>query len=420
MIVNRVESTYEETFRLISAVEGIEWKYTEIRDKMEIVAWHSGIVNYTYKEVCNITGSSTQYIFTSLQHIGNILQTFSFFNISRQNGDVPVSVNVTVSVFNDNDPASKRLRVKAWDIRYISGRIIEITELWSVATILTYASMGISCLALSFTIFVYKRFRLFNHAPGIITQNMMVSLLLAQLLFITGVGADYIYIFCLAVGIISHYLWLCVFSWISVFLFEVLRSLQSEVTVPSQTDECTTSTYLFLSGYGVPFLIVTLCALLDIFTNVNLGYTDHICFPTGFPANLFTFTLPVLVSIAINVTVLIKTVMYIRGQTDNEILRNAKSLRSLIPTYLRLGVLCACPWIIGMLADLLDSDILRYIFIILAGSHGIFVSVTFLTTESVRAHFRNQTQNKDTNLGNDSSPWKFQRQVNTTKQTTAF
>lgn len=55
-----------------------------------------------------------------------------------------------------------------------------------------------------------------------------------------------------------------------------------------------------------------------------------------------------------------------------------------MPIYLRLSILCACALVLGIIADILQLDVLLYVYIILAGSHGTLVGISLLLAKSVR------------------------------------
>lgn len=398
LFINKAEMTPDATDRLKADVAAMNWMYQEgTRETVTTVYDLNG--NPYLKGSCNNTFQSISIDL----HEHRVEEKDNFViphmnKIKTRPNEVPNQVKRFTAVTPAINGSQTLYRLVKWESQYTFTNQTNETNVinkdsdkhnddWSAGTILTYVTIGISCCLLLLTIVVYSRLGMFKSQPGIISKHMMGNMLAAQLLFIGGVGADYVEIVCSIIGIISHFLWLCSFTWISVFLlnvWKVFRMLESDPGTLLHEYKLSKVYYCF--GYLLPIVIVLTCSLLDIFTEINIGYSsDNICFPTGYLANLFSFTLPVLLLLFTNVVTLIGTsVAMSRYNSTVNHLKSVGQVRSFIPIYIRLCILSACPWILGIIADIIQSRILQYVYILLAGSHGTFVGFTFLLTQSVR------------------------------------
>lgn len=395
------EKTSGELMRIIANVKKMKWGYTEIRNNTVVSAFdvsdNSDITN-----TCNVTGSfyfdryektqmdsTTSRVVTSKPMVPPV--------------EVPTHAEGVMIVMNEKS-SSPELRLENWTLQFDEknesnhpnlNRSLETGEVnngWSFVTIVTYVTLGMSCCSLILTLSVYSYFGLFQSSSGVMSKCMMVTMLSAQLLFIVGVGgASNVKAVCTAIGVLSHYLWLCSFAWMSIVLFDILKMIKTLSSCPAALQSGQkVSKMVYCTGFLVPFLIVLPCAILDIFSEVDIGYSGgDVCFPTGFLANLFSFTLPVVLSLFFNiVTSVAASVSLYRYNDTVLLLQSVRQARTNIPVYMRLSILCACPWILGIFANIFPYDALRYIYILLAGSHGTFVGISFLLARSVRSRIR--------------------------------
>lgn len=369
-------------------VKNMKFIYREISQSGNVIT-ATNVQDEDNVNHCHLSKYPEYYRYATYK-LEKTLARFLHNSIYKRTNYIPSLVNGTVVISN-----SSNITVLQWDVRYQYDNLTNdsATETdpltkddhWSLFTILTYLTLGVSSVSLMATIGVYRYLELFKSTSGIITKHLMGTLLAAQVVFIAVVGADIDEILCLVVALVSHYLWLSAFSWISVFLLGVLKTMKMLYSCPGAlTNTQRGSKMVYCLGYGLPSVVVTTSVFIDRFTSIDIGYTDGICFPTGVPGNIFTFALPITIILLINIIVLILSSMSM-AKFNSTILQLAsvQKVRSYIPVYIKLSVLCAFPWIFGILSDVLDSDILRYVFTVLSGSHGIFVSFVFIHSNNV-------------------------------------
>lgn len=393
---NHGSMTEEDTLRFETEAMNMRWNYQEIHDKTMITA--IDVIenrNVNLSDTCSVTGKKYNINWqTHPVYVDDKMKSLFIRNVTRHDNLIPVNAKgVVVISYRGNTP---EFRLKQWTLVYkhhdhtngiyINSQNHALSNEWSFGTMLTYTTLGCSCCSLIITLGVYSYYGLFTCSAGEISKHMMITMLAAQLLFIGGVGANYIRVLCTIIGIVSHYLWLCSFTWISLFMFSILEMMRKLRSCPGAlVEEQRLSRVICCFGYLMPFLIVLPCALLEYLTDIDIGYSGQFCFPSGFVANLFSFTLPVITSLCFNIIALIASSIFL-GRYNHTVkhLHSVRKARSLVPVYIRLSLLCAFPWILGIIASIVQVDILNYIFILLSGSHGTFVAMSFLLTKSVR------------------------------------
>ena len=126
---------------------------------------------------------------------------------------------------------------------------------------------------------------------------------------------------------------------------------------------------VFLDIYGAAYL--------------SAGYRKQPCLSNMFPAKLIFYSGPVLFSITINFICLLRVIGHI-CILSHEIGNISMSTPfTHAKVYLRILTLSGFLWITGIMAAMLESDWLDYVFILLCGLQGFFISLASLTTRQV-------------------------------------
>lgn len=256
----------------------------------------------------------------------------------------------------------------------------------SKLAIITYACFSISIIALAIFIVFNRKHRYHNSIPGSNMENLSTSILLANILFLFGIGASKISIICYVFGIFLHYLWLTVFTYMTIAVAHIVFSLSQiryRRSVPSE-DANKRRTVTFI-GLIVPLFIVVPAIFIDQFGPKywSLGYGGSECFPNKYPANIIFFSGPVVFVVGVDFVCMLQSIVQIcrirlirRRMCQLNVYQDAQ-------IYLRIVVLSGVFWMTGILAAMLDSDWLDYVFTILCGLQGLCVAVANLTTGRV-------------------------------------
>jgi hypothetical protein len=161
----------------------------------------------------------------------------------------------------------------------------------ALATI-TYIGCGVSivCLALAVAIFTLCH-RQLKSDRNTIHKNLCLCLLLAEIVFLSGINATHDRIVCGLVAGLLHFFFLCAFMWmllegfqLYVMLLEVFESEKSRVK------------WYYLCGYGVPVLIVAVSSIVDPF---SYGTPDF-CWLRADNYFIFSFVGPVILILAVS------------------------------------------------------------------------------------------------------------------------
>lgn len=243
-------------------------------------------------------------------------------------------------------------------------------------------------------IYVYRKFGLSESIPGSNLENVSVSILISNVLFMVGIGASDIEVVCYVIGVFLHYLWLSVFSFMSISSFYIAGNLIKLRSNGPNTKggKRRRRRCLLLIGMVIPLLFVCPAVTLDNFDNKSLvaGYGKDMCFPNQYPANVIFFSGPVMFSLLGNFACLL-AVIFKMCRLNLEIGPISKSppyTNAII--YLRLMIISGILWIFSLVASVNESEWLTYCFTVLCGLQGLFITVVSLTTKRVLQMLRMQ------------------------------
>ena len=272
------------------------------------------------------------------------------------------------------------------------GVHLPVSENSFIRAIITNICFFVSMVSLLVMIVVYRKIGMTFTIPGSNLENISISLLLSNVLFMFGVGASDIKEVCFVIGVILHHLWLSVFYFMSmatlcliINLIKLRSNCQNIHSILKNKKRC-----LALGGFVVPCMFVCPAVLLDIYGDAYLssGYGKQPCFPHIFPANLIFFSGPVLLSITIHFVCLLRVNGHI-CILSHEIGNISMSTRfTHAKVYLRIFALSGFLWITGIMAAILEFEWLDYVFILLCGLQGFFISLASLTTRQVVSKFK--------------------------------
>lgn len=185
---------------------------------------------------------------------------------------------------------------------------------------ITYAGCGLSILCLGAAVAVFALcHRQLKSDRYTIHKNLCLSLLLAEIVFLSGINATADRIVCGFVAGLLHFFFLCAFMWmllegfqLYVMLVEVFESDKSRVK------------WYYLIGYGVPVLIVAVSSVVDPF---SYGTPDY-CWLRADNYFIFSFVGPVILILVANLVFLGLAiwVMY-RHQTTSAVMKSKEQSR---------------------------------------------------------------------------------------------
>ena len=258
---------------------------------------------------------------------------------------------------------------------------------------LTYSSFGLSTLCTIGFLVLFGITPSMQTLPVRTISNLVVSLFLAQVVFMFSVGANDDKLFCKIAGVVSHYLWVCTYVW-SVICAHHMCKVFRGINKPQVFGTKRLSVYMFL-GYITPLLIVTVyvvgenCGCFPF----QISYGGQICFLNA--GRLYGLDGPVIGMLVINMVYFGVTVYCIRSKlmTSNEKVSGAST--SSFVLYVKISTIMGFSWVFGMLAKWTNIYGLWIIFTVMNGLQGTFIFLVFACSRDVITAIRQQRKRKN-------------------------
>ncbi|CAG2053339.1 unnamed protein product, partial [Timema podura] len=216
----------------------------------------------------------------------------------------------------------------------------------------------------------------------IIHKNLCICLLVAELLFLAGIGQTDKPVMCGIVAGLLHFFFLCAFGWmflegfqLYVMLIEVFEVEKSRIR------------WYYSFAYGVPLIIVAVSCVVDPF---SYG-TDKYCWLRADNFFIFSFVGPVIVVILANLVFLSMAIfMMCRHANASASMKSKEHSRlSSVRTWLRgaivLVFLLGLTWTFGLLYLNEESALMAYTFTVLNSLQGLFIFV-FHCVQNEKVH----------------------------------
>jgi hypothetical protein len=312
--------------------------------------------------------------------------------------DSSLSDDVPQPVFSINKVQCKKHITNIPTVPMASQNTNEITYI-------TYAGCSLSVITLSISIVICRKYHIINTVHGSNLENLSISLILANILFLAGVGAHDNQLICTILGIILHYLWLTAFSFMSVAIIFLVKDIKknSNQNHDQRKQSCGRNWSLTLLGLTLPMVLLAPAVVLQYLDieQYSPNYGGSICFPTAFPANLIFVSGPIIVSVLTNTVCLFILIIYIsRKDGQAKKLRKFNSFQQ-VEVYLRVSVITGIFWATGIISSVLKVDALDYIFVVTCSLQGFFIAIANITTRRVsgkmRGLFKRSTLTRSTN-----------------------
>ncbi|XP_046406444.1 latrophilin Cirl-like isoform X3 [Ischnura elegans] len=267
--------------------------------------------------------------------------------------------------------------------------------------IITYVGCIISSVCLVLAIITFQLFRGLKSDRTTIHKNLCVCLLVAEVLFLAGIGQTDKPVVCGIVAGLLHFFFLCAFAWmflegfqLYVMLIEVFETEKSRMR------------WYYIFAYGAPLIIVIVSCVVD-----PLSYgTQRYCWLRADNFFIFSFVGPVIavilanlvfLSMAIykmcrhaNASVSIKSKEHSRlasasGKEENVLQKKLQSHLAWLRGAIVLVFLLGLTWTFGLLYLNEESIIMAYIFTVLNSLQGLFIFVFHcVQNEKVRKEYR--------------------------------
>ncbi|XP_022087755.1 uncharacterized protein LOC110977716 [Acanthaster planci] len=253
----------------------------------------------------------------------------------------------------------------------------------------SFAGSIISVVCLLFALLTYSLFPSLRNQPGKIIMNLMVAFVLAQ--FVLMVGKISTVWLCVLRATVLHFIWLVVFSWMSVLAVELTRSFKSTMLPNKETDSVDCKVLkLGILAWGLPAIFVSVCFLVSkLGQNQSwqwLEYGGSSCWIVKPLHSFFVFGIPVAIFLLINfVMVTFMIFKVIANRRRLAAVQMTRKLKTDIMLCLKIIVLTGVTWSLFYAASVVDSVPFWYITVWINSLQGAFVSLMFILRDNVRA-----------------------------------
>ncbi|XP_068721983.1 adhesion G protein-coupled receptor L4-like isoform X3 [Montipora capricornis] len=261
-------------------------------------------------------------------------------------------------------------------------------------SIITYVGCGVSTVAFIITLIVFLSIESLSADRHKIHTNLVVSLLLAQVLFLAGIKETSNKVICKTIAVFLHYFFLTAFTWM---LVEGLH-LYLKVVQVFKTENVKIL-YYYIFGWGFAIIPVGITTAMKS----NHYGNNEICWLSLEDGTVWAFIGPVIGIILVNCFILfmvIKTVVVSASSVKNDkhdhIKAGVKGLFVLMPI---LGV----GWILGLFALNKGTVVFEYAFAIVNGFQGLLIFLLHCVfNNEVRQAFRRHREKNALSKENDS------------------
>ncbi|GMT15542.1 hypothetical protein PFISCL1PPCAC_6839, partial [Pristionchus fissidentatus] len=269
-----------------------------------------------------------------------------------------LATNTTTSVCECNHLTSFAILMD------ITGEIGEMENTALDVVTVVGCAISIVCLLLSFLVF--SCFRSLRGLRSTIHANLCLTLLLAELVFVLGVGRTKNEVACSVTALLLHLLFLSAFCWM------LLEGVQLYMMLVQVFEPSSTHIILFyLFAYGVPALIVGVAAGVDW---TNYGTSNYCWIDTSTPT-IWAFAGPVAAVVIINIFFLLIALRVVLSISSRDRSR-ADRLRGWLKGSATLLCLLGITWVFGFLTAVHGASVVfAWIFTLLNCTQGIFIFV---------------------------------------------
>uniref|UniRef100_K1PF79 Cadherin EGF LAG seven-pass G-type receptor 1 n=1 Tax=Magallana gigas TaxID=29159 RepID=K1PF79_MAGGI len=341
-------------------------KVKDNRTSPQCVYWKTSPHN-----VCNHTDSGTDHSYQGQwSSEGCTVDKRYEVEISGQGSEVKKDMYVVCSC---SHMTSFSVLMEVADSEYVSKAVISLV-------IFSFVGIGISlvCLFVSFVIFCSFK-RLQCNANSILV-NLVFTMFVAELAFITGVYRVSSKLMCRLVAICLHYFYLAAFSWLFVEMLHLYRRL-----IEIRDINHGTMKFYYLLGYVIPGIIVGLS--VGLYTD---GYgNSSFCWMDISETFIWSFAGPV--AFVIPATIMMFVLALHSSCQEKVNVSDITSFRARIFSGVILLLLLGITWILGLLSVNYDLQPLHYVYAGFAFLQGLFIFLAYIVGDKkVRYNLKKQ------------------------------
>ena len=247
---------------------------------------------------------------------------------------------------------------------------------------ITLIGMSLSIIALIVTFCVYVSFHSLCNVPGKMSINLVTSILLADLLFVS----KHFNVNCTIVAVCMHYAYLVSFFWMNALSFDAWNTF-SKIAIGGRSKHC--YKYYLIYCWITPLFIVCISIFvqftpLDIFpTWLSPKYGPPFCWISNKWALLIFFIVPLFLIILWNIVFYILTIrtIYRTEKISDRML--SKKNKGMFLIYLKLCFIMGINWMFALLHTFTEITIIRYLSVFLNSFQGFWVGCSYIFSKQV-------------------------------------
>ncbi|XP_077992799.1 uncharacterized protein LOC144446830 [Glandiceps talaboti] len=231
-------------------------------------------------------------------------------------------------------------------------------------SIITYVGCAVSLAALTITLSILLCLTSLRSERTAIHKNLVVALLFAQILFLSGINATSNKIACKVISLLLHYFFMAVFCWMMV---EGIH-LYGKVVQVFNTGEDKIKYYLSV-GWGVPVIVVAVAAAINW-----EGYGSQTsCWLTIEDQMVWAFVGPAALIIVINLIILAMVLRIVVTSAAANKEKEFDHIKAGVKGALVLIPILGLSWMFGLLAVNDNLLAFHYLFAICNSLQGFFI-----------------------------------------------
>lgn len=284
-----------------------------------------------------------------------------------------------------------------------ADQLQSLSESEYILRIVTMIAIIVSLVCLLVTFFTYSIFPVLRSVPGQNNMCLVFTMFFSQLMFLVSDYQRSVPSLCKAVGVISHYFWLCMFFCMNVCSFHMFHVFAGNLTTGSRKTGNNKLVFRYvLYSYGCPTIIITLNILITFFVTglQNIGYGDNKCFISYLTSYIVSMLVPVLLLCVLNIYFFVVTGYKIRNTPRVQC--NQTDRHNFI-VYVKLFTITGISWIFQIIDSFLPLSAFSFIVSLFNGFQGLFVFLSYICNKRVFNLYKKLFKNVDSSLSTTSS-----------------
>lgn len=253
-----------------------------------------------------------------------------------------------------------------------------LLNLSQIHYLLDEVTLSLSIICLILHLLVYGILKELRNCPGKILMSLSSCILCGHIFLLVGQHINN-YWLCYICSVLTYFGYLSSFIWMHVMAFDIYRTFS--VTQRRNTHErwkfIKYGAYSWLTAIFIATFSVVFDNLMDLNSEYRPVYGNPVCWFNQKKGLLVYFVLPIFIVLTNNVVFFTITAFRIRkvSKETKRVKNFSDRVRYLL--YIKLTVVLGLTWLLGILAGILETTFLWYIFIIFNGLQGVFIFVSF-------------------------------------------